>query len=404
MVEKIKVLYKEIENLGAVNLLTIFFILMQLAGFLESATMPLGSEGYTLSYTLETWGPRFLYPAIAFLLLRNANWDSGKRLSMLSVPFAGAIMALVLQLSTGTLSPAIIAACFFVFFIDHNPPELSLGEGCKYLICYLILPIVFLVSLFLVEWMGLLPGKLHYLMDVKNNNGLFRGESFRGFARDRIAYSYLCGVALLCILARHEKRVADFIWMGLLLVALSLASSRAALVALALSLVFVFAFDKRSLRFLLAAILVVAVMVLVAASFSGRPDFLGDPGGRLTYIKSYMDTIQQKPWLLLTGERAFGANIVLEGGGMVRPHSWLLNSIINFGVLVTGCWMVFLFRFFKKINNHGRAIVIYFTTVGLFHNGFDAYLFSIEHLIGFLLAASVGGTWKEVEDKRFLSQ
>ena len=150
--------------------------------------------------------------------------------------------------------------------------------------------------------------------------------------------------------------------------------------------------------------MVVAVWGLVFSPFLGRQVFLGDPGGRRTYIKSFWDPTQKKPWLLLIGERVFGANIVLGGGGVVRPHSWLLNSIINFGVLVTGCWMVFVFRFFKKLNNHGRAIVIYFTTVGLFHNGFDAYLFSIEHLIGFLFAASVGGAWKEVEGKRFLSQ
>ncbi len=131
-------------------------------------------------------------------------------------------------------------------------------------------------------------------------------------------------------------------------------------------------------------------MLVAAAFFSGRPDFLGDPGNRVGIFLAYMDSIQMNPLALLTGEGRFGANIRLEDGVLVRPHSWLLNSIINFGVLTAVAWIVFLYSFFQKLNAAGRSVLIYFVTMGFFHNGFDAYFFSMEQLLGFLFAMSLG--------------
>jgi hypothetical protein len=38
----------------------------------------------------------------------------------------------------------------------------------------------------------------------------------------------------------------------------------------------------------------------------------------------------------------------------------------------------------------GRSVSIYVITVGFFHNGFDAYFFSMEQLLAFLLAMNLG--------------
>jgi len=52
--------------------------------------------------------------------------------------------------------------------------------------------------------------------------------------------------------------------------------------------------------------------------------------------------------------------------------------------------MVFLYGFFEKLNIAGQSVSIYFITMGFFHNGFDAYFFSMEQLLAFLLAMTLG--------------
>lgn len=130
-------------------------------------------------------------------------------------------------------------------------------------------------------------------------------------------------------------------------------------------------------------------MLGASALLSGRPGFFGDPGDRINIFFAYLDHMQANPTVLLIGEGHFGADIQLEGGAFVRPHSWLLNSIVNFGALTTAAWIFFLYKFFKKNNAIGRSVFIYFITVGFFHNGFDAYLFSMEQLLGFLLTMTL---------------
>lgn len=348
-------------------------------------------DGYAISYALEIWLPRLLYPLAAVFLLMQSGQDFIQRNQLLTIPVAGVLLVAAIQARAGGISPAILAAFLFVVWIDKwTPAPLEVGGWfdrsiLQVLLVYLIAPLALLCLLNLASFMGSLPEKFHFIIDRTSNDGLFRGESFRGFARDRIAYSYLCGVALLYLLAVCSINASTYIWIGLLLVSLSVASSRAVLVALMVSACLVLV-SKRSALFFFAGGL---AAILAAAFFSGRPDFFGDPGNRIGIFFAYLDQIQASPLLLLTGEGHFGSGIQLEGGVLVRPHSWLLNSIINFGALTAAAWIIFLLKFFQKLNAAGRSVLIYFVTVGFFHNGFDAYFFSMEQLLGFLFAMTL---------------
>lgn len=371
------------------------FLLVQVVGFVESVCEVFGgSAAYTTSYALEIWLPRLLYPLMATCVIAQSGRNIIQGKNLLNIPVVGVLVVGVIQAGIGNISPAIFAALFFVVWINQWMPNKS-GDGriwfdryvVSVLLIYLIAPIIFWCMLHLVSIIGSLPGRFEFLIDRSSNDGLFRGESFRGFARDRIAYSYLCGIAFLYLLAERRLNVRNLIWLGLLLIALSMASSRAVLIALVVAVCYLGARQKISGLFVFLA----GLAVFVSAAFiSGRPDFFGDPGDRISIFLAWVDHVLVNPAVLLVGEGRFGAEILFGSGAHVRPHSWLLNSLINFGLFATAAWIVFLYGFFEKLNTAGRSVSIYFITVGFFHNGFDAYFFSMEQLLAFLLAMTLG--------------
>lgn len=376
-------------------LVLLAFLLVQAVGFVESVwSMFSERAAYTTSYALEIWLPRFLYPLMAIFVIAQSGRNFIRGNNLINIPVAGVLVVAAIQAGTENISPAIFAALFFVVWINQwmpNPSGDKLIWFDRYvasaLLIYLIAPIVFLCMLHLVGITGNLPGRFEFLIDRASNDGLFRGESFRGFARDRIAYSFLCGIAFLYLLAERRLNVRNLIYLGLLLIALSMAGSRAALIALVVAVCYLRGSAKISGLFVFVA----GLAVLVSAAFiSGRPDFFGDPGDRISIFWAYVDHVLVNPAVLLVGEGRFGAEILLGSGAHVRPHSWPLNSLINFGLFATAAWMVFLYGFYEKLNTAGRSILIYFITVGFFHNGFDAYFFSMEQLLAFLLAMTLG--------------
>ena len=219
------------------------FLLVQVVGFVESVWGLFGGRAaYTTSYALEIWFPRLLYPLIAAFVIAQSGRNFIQGGNLLSIPVVALVGVLVvgaIQAGTENISPAIFAALFFVVWINQwmpNPSDDGLIWFDRYvvsaLLIYLIAPIVFLCMLHLVGITGNLPGRFEFLIDRASNDGLFRGESFRGFARDRIAYSFLCGIAFLYLLAERRLNVRNLIYLGLLLIALSMAGSRAPLIAL----------------------------------------------------------------------------------------------------------------------------------------------------------------------------
>lgn len=394
-VDSIALKYTRWPELSLLALVLFAFLLVQVVGFVQSVWGLFGgSAAYTISYSLEIWFPRLLYPLMAVYVMAQSGRNFIQRNNLINISVVGVLLVGAIQAGTQNISPAIFAALFFVVWINQWVPNPS-GDGLicfdRYvapaLLLYLIAPIVFLCMLHLVGITGNLPGRFEFLIDRASNDGLFRGESFRGFARDRIAYSFLCGITFLYLLSERKLNVRNLIYLGLLLIALSMAGSRAALIALIVAVCYLGVVSKISGLFVFVA----GLAVLVAAAFiSGRPDFFGDPGDRISIFLAYVDHVLVNPAVLLVGEGRFGAEILLGSGAHVRPHSWPLNSLINFGVFTTAAWIVFLYLFFKKLNTAGRSISIYFITMGFFHNGFDAYFFSMGQLLAFLLAMTLG--------------
>lgn len=376
-------------------LILLSFVLMQFVGFMESVILAVWYPGdevsYKLSYSLEVWLPRLVYPLIAVVLLLESGWRSLASGTFLNVPIFGLILIVLLQIGSGTVTPAILAAFFFVlWFLKWMPasllPDRSLALwGISGLSLYLIVPIFVFFLLCVIALFGVLPDSLFFLADKESNYGLFRGESFRGFARDRITYSYLCGLTILYLIATCRLKWKLFLCVALLFVGLALAGSRAVFIALVLSVsvyVGILIGWRKALVAVAAVVFAVAVFVPI---ISGRPEFFGDPGNRLGLLLGYWDYFHENPIALLIGEGRFGVDIEFSGG-WVRAHNWVLNSIMNFGAITVLAWICFLCSFCRKLKLAGRIVVLYFTTVGFFHNGFDAYLFSIEQLSGFLVA------------------
>lgn len=213
------------ERMSAVLMLAAF-LFVQAVGFLESMSRHV-DEAYATSYALEIWLPRLLYPLIAAFLLIQSGRSFIQRDNLLTISVVGALVLAAIQVAAGEISPAILAAVFFVVWINQwMPTPGAMGEVwfesyvVRALLIYLIAPIALLCLLHLANMIGGLPERFQFIIDRTSNDGLFRGESFRGFARDRIAYSYLCGIAFMYLLSGRNLNARIFMWMGLLLIAL----------------------------------------------------------------------------------------------------------------------------------------------------------------------------------------
>lgn len=232
-------------------LLLLAFSIVQGVGFVESmsASGHHANEAYTVSYALEIWLPRVLYPLIALCVVAQSLAQSGRnfiqRSNLFTIPVVAVLIEAAIQVSTERISPGIFAAIFFVFWINQWMPALP-GEHEDWfdryvfpaLLIYLITPIFFLFALHLANMLDVLPEKFQFIIDRASNDGLFRGESFRGFGRDRIAYSYLCGMALLYLLATRGLGVKVLACMMFLVFALVMSGARAVLLALVVAVCF----------------------------------------------------------------------------------------------------------------------------------------------------------------------
>jgi hypothetical protein len=100
------------------------FLLVQATGFFGSMGLPNShtDDGYAVSYALEIWFPRLLYPLAAIFLLVQAGRKFLQRDHFLNIPVAGALLVVAIQAWVGEISLAIFAAIFFVIWINQWTP------------------------------------------------------------------------------------------------------------------------------------------------------------------------------------------------------------------------------------------------------------------------------------------
>lgn len=381
----------------AVNLADSLFPFLDSYGFVNI------NDPYVPGRKIYLWSIYGFYPLIAIVSL----FVAGKNycLSYLSIcSLAGALLLPIIAISLKkNVSTAILVAMFFtpVFLSIFN----SLASDCLpddiggrvnffellvfVVICWLIFPVFIMAIIVGFKYAHLAYG-LHFLVNPQDNTGLFRGQSFRGMASDRISYSYFCGLAMLSIAVLNFKKRYKCAVVGFLFLGLLLSESRAGMLAFVVSVIWLGGWRIFKFRGAWLYLSLIFLVIIFMKLFSFRPDLLGDPGGRLMHIKAYVECVLGNPLILLVGNGTFYSDINLWPQAiLVRPHSWVLNTILNFGLIVLGAWTCFLVFMFNHLEKLGRAVLIYAVVFGLFHNAFDAYLFLPEQLLWVVFAVAV---------------
>ena len=159
------------------------FLLVQVVGFVESVWGHFGGHAaYSISYAMEIWLPRLLYPLMAAFVIAQSGRKFIQGKNLFNIPVMGVLVAGAIQVGTENISPAIFAALFFVVWINQWTPNPSRDAGILFdrygisvLLIYLIAPIVFLGMLHLVGISNVLKGRIEFLVGSTSNDGLFRG-------------------------------------------------------------------------------------------------------------------------------------------------------------------------------------------------------------------------------------
>lgn len=275
-------------------------------------------------------------------------------------------------------SPMVVMAPFFTMLIFHVFPgsvvnkDLVIGKWL--LIVFLLAPllILFVPDLFQVPF------------------NLYTLDSFRGFASSRTDYGYLLGILVLLLLV--QSGASKWVILPAAFLALVLSENRAAFSAVIVSLFYlaVTVGYRRSTVFVWI-LLFVGAFGLVSAYLGvdylekRGVTFFDDSGDRLEIVVTSLEQAFEKNVLFGTG--AFYQNVDVSSiGRVVEPHNSILQSILNFGLIPTLLWYALVVTTYFKFRSAGRSFLLYWFVFGLFHPGYDAFLFTPESMIPLLLA------------------
>lgn len=202
---------------------------------------------------------------------------------------------------------------------------------------------------------------------------LYIVDSFRGFTFDRIQYGFLAGITLLLLFFERKNIRFSNVLMLLLSLGLFLTMARASFLALLFALLLLFYLQKnlniKNLLFLVGSIGFILVMISL---FALRSDVFADGGGRLDIIIMGIEKILEHGYIgLLFGEGDFYTTY--QNG--LYPHNSILQSIMDFGLIITIMWFIILFDFWRSLKLEAKIIFTYTLVFGLFHPGFSAFLF-----------------------------
>lgn len=252
----------------------------------------------------------------------------------------------------------------------YDASEIWFTKICYVLIAYTIVPIL----IFLINY--IINNSYYFNFDYFLQ--LYTYDSFRGFTLDRIQFSYLTGLLILMIYIQNKIRL-KYIILFILLVGLLLAQSRASIVALFISLIFYHISSIKTILIITIALFLFGITWLI---FGTRVDLIGDPGGRIEIIYSAIETIFSSNFITVL----FGSgNLYTLAVNGVQPHNSILQSVLDFGIILTFLWSFILIRFFNVINYEAKTFFIYLVVFGMFQTGFSAFVFLPITLTGYLI-------------------
>lgn len=202
---------------------------------------------------------------------------------------------------------------------------------------------------------------------------LYIVDSFRGFTLDRIQYSFLVGILMLFLLFKRKDIENNKIILLILIIGLFLAISRASILALIIALIFYnMHYHRKKKKRLITFFISIFFFIIIAYFFSNRVDVLSDGGDRLSLLAHSIHKIFENGYIsFLIGNGDFYTTY-LNG---LYPHNAILQSVMDFGMIVTTLWLVVLYRFFYILNIKAKTMFIYISTFGMFHPNFSAFTF-----------------------------
>ena len=212
---------------------------------------------------------------------------------------------------------------------------------------------------------------------------LYIVDTFRGFTLDRVQYSFLSGIALILLLFNRKNIKYQKLLIYLLLFGLFISMARASLVALILAFTYYEFFGniKRKTKKKFLFIIGVLVLIGLAYLFSSRMELFADGGNRIKIINDSLSMILNDG--LKTLLFGYGEYYTTLHNG-VYPHNSVLQTVLNFGLIITSLWLIMLWQLFTKLSVKSKVMFIYIFTFGLFHAGFSAFVFIPITLFGYL--------------------
>ena len=199
---------------------------------------------------------------------------------------------------------------------------------------------------------------------------LYFSDGIRGFALDNVQYGFGAGLLLTYLLIIKCK---SLVLTMLAISAVLLSNSNAVFVAFFLSSMYLF-MGKSSLVIKIL-ILFLSIFPLVALVFFIN---FNDPRLEL-FLLVYEEFLSDPIRMIFIGNMQFFSTVNV----VHQPHNFLLQTMLNFGVITAILFVVLLFRFFMSLSHESRATLIYVYMFGAFHAGFSIFLYTPVTLLGF---------------------
>lgn len=237
------------------------------------------------------------------------------------------------------------------------------------LISYVVLPILILIFDGLIGLVNHIPP-------------LFVFSSFRGFTFDRIEYGIIAGYLLLILIVGERKyffTIVPFVIYGVLIT-----EARAIIIALLFAFLYLF---RRNLKLLSFFILCIPILFLILIGVSSRVEFFDTDGGRFDFYSESVVQIFNSPLSFLWGAGGFYTPVEKYN---VVPHNFVFQTLLNFGLFVFFAWLLIVMNVWNRLNDDGRVFLIYGLTLGLFHPGYDGFMFLPFSAFGYYLAVFYG--------------
>lgn len=267
-----------------------------------------------------------------------------------------------------------------LFIYDFYPQKLKNGiEIDNNLILFFVKTISIFAFLPLLIW------GIHYIFTSNEYFNfdyapqLFIVDTFRGLTLDRIQYSFIVGILFLIVYFNRTIIKYNKLLLLLCVIALFLSMARAIILALFISFIYSQINNKKIIfRFLLLCIF----FILIVSLISLRMEIFKDGGNRIELLITSISMILDNGIInFLFGAGNFYTVIL----GIHQPHNLILQSIMDFGIIVFILWLIVIYNFFKKLNRNAQSLFIYLFSFGMFHVGFSTFLFVPMTVLGYVL-------------------